>query len=244
MRSGGAAYLLAMFVGRASERTQIERLLELAREGRGGALVVRGEAGVGKTALLQQAVEGAAGFRVLRALGVESEAELPFAALHELVGPVVDLVDRLPGPQAKGIKAALALEEIENPDRFSAYAATLGLLAAAASEGPLLCAIDDAHWLDQASAEAFAFAARRIDHDAIAMVFTTRDPAPSAFPASALTEIRLEGLPVDEAEALLGVCAPSLLPSVVERLVEKASGNPLALLEFAATATQAPEGIQ
>jgi tetratricopeptide (TPR) repeat protein len=244
VRSGGAAYLLAMFVGRASERTQIDRLLELARESRGGALVVRGEAGVGKTALLQQAVEGATGFRVLRALGVESEAELPFAALHELVGPVVDLVDRLPGPQAQAIKAALALEEIENPDRFSAYAATLGLLAAAASEAPVLCAIDDAHWLDQASAEAFAFAARRIDHDAIAMVFTTRDPAPSPFSAPALAEIRLEGLPADEAKALLGVRAPSLLPSMVERLVETASGNPLALLEFAASATQTPEGYE
>jgi DNA-binding CsgD family transcriptional regulator len=233
-----------MFVGRASERMEIERLLELAREGRGGALVVRGEAGVGKTALLRQAMEDAAGFRVLRALGVEFEAELPFAALHELVGPVVHLVDGLPGPQARAIKAALALEDIENPDRFSVYAATLGLLAAAASERPLLCAVDDAHWLDPASAQAFAFAARRIDHEPIAMVFATRDPELSPFSGPGLTELRLGALPVEDAKALLAISAPSLLPSVVERLVETAAGNPLALLEFAASTTQTHEGSE
>jgi DNA-binding CsgD family transcriptional regulator len=240
----GAAYLLTMFVGRATERAQIERLLALAREGRGSALLVRGEAGVGKTALLQQAAEGAAGFRLLRALGVESEAELPFAALHELVGPVVHLVKGLPGPQAKAIKAALALEDVENPDRFSVYAATLGLLAAAASERPLLCAVDDAHWLDPASAQAFAFAARRIDHEPIAMVFATRDPAPSPFSGPGLTELRLGGLPVEDAKTLVAVSAPSLLPSVVERLVKTAAGNPLALLEFAASTTQTHEGSE
>jgi DNA-binding CsgD family transcriptional regulator len=233
-----------MFVGRGAERAQFECLLELARESRGSALLVRGEAGVGKTALLQQAVEGAAGFRVLRALGVETEAELPFAALHELVGPVVHLVDGLPSPQAKAIKAALALEDAENPDRFSVYAATLGLFAATASEGPLLCVVDDAHWLDRVSAEALAFAARRIDHDAIAMVFATRDPAPSPFSAPGLTELRLGGLSAEDAKALLAVSAPSLLPSVVEHLIETAAGNPLALLEFAAGATQNDVGSE
>jgi DNA-binding CsgD family transcriptional regulator len=231
-----------MFVGREVERAQIEHLLREAREGRGGALLVRGEAGVGKTALLQQAVEGAADFRVLRALGVEAEAELPFAAVHELVGPVVDFIDGLPEPQARAIKAALALEDTEDPDRFSAYAATLGLLAAAASERPLLCAVDDAHWLDTASGEAFAFAARRIEHDPIAMVFSTRDLSVSSFSTPGLTELRLGGLPDEDAKALLAVSAPSLLPSVVERLVGTAAGNPLALLEFAASATHTDAG--
>src|SRR6185437_11412356 len=120
-----------MFVGRQAEQAQIEHLLGRAAEGPGAALVLRGEAGVGKTALLEQAVERAQGFRVLRALGAEAEADLPFAGLHELVGPIIHLISALPEPQSRALQAALALEEIENPDRFAAYAATLGLLAAA-----------------------------------------------------------------------------------------------------------------
>jgi len=231
-----------MFVGREVERAQIEHLLRKAREGHGCALLVRGDAGVGKTALLEQALERVTGFRILRASGVESEAELAFAAVHELVAPIVDLIDRLPDPQARAIKAALALEDTETPDRFSTYAATLGLLAAAASEQPLFCAVDDAHWLDQASAEAFAFATRRIEHDPIAMVFSTRDRSPSSFSAPGLPELRLGGLADEDAKALLAANAPSLLPSVAERLVETAAGNPLALLEFAASAPQTDAG--
>ncbi len=233
-----------MFVGRGAERAQIGRLLERAATGGGGALVLRGEAGVGKTALLEQAVDAAEGFRVLRALGVESEAELPFAALHELVGPVVGLIRGLPEPQSKALRAVLALEEIENPDPFSAYAATLGLLAAAAAEQPVLCVLDDAHWLDQASAEALVFAARRIDRDPIAMLFAIRDPAEAAFSAPGLAELRVDGLTVEEAKSLLAASTPSVLPAVVDRLVESARGNPLALLEFAASARQDDESGQ
>src|SRR6185437_12355395 len=115
----------------------------------------------------EQAVERAQGFRVLRALGAEAEADLPFAGLHELVGPIIHLISALPEPQSRALQAALALEEIENPDRFAAYAATLGLLAAATADQPVLCVVDDAHWLDQASAEALVFAARRVDYDRI-----------------------------------------------------------------------------
>jgi DNA-binding CsgD family transcriptional regulator len=233
-----------MFVGREAERAEIERLLGNAARGGGGALVVRGEAGVGKTALLEQAVQSAEGFRILRAVGAEAEAELPFAGLHELVGPVVGLIRGLPQPQSKALQAALALEEIESLDRFAAYAATLGLLAAAAAEQPVLCVLDDAHWLDQASAEALVFAARRIDHDPIAMLFAIRDPAEAAFAAPGLTELRLDGLTVEEAKALLAAGAPSLLPAVLDRLLETAGGNPLALLEFAASATQTEESGQ
>jgi DNA-binding CsgD family transcriptional regulator len=222
-----------MLVGRQTEQAQIERLLVDAREGRGRALVLRGEAGVGKTTLLEHAVEAAKDFRELHALGVESEAELPFAGLHELVRPVLGLLDELPPPQANAIKAALALEQIENPDRFSAYAATLGLLSAAAADKPLLCVVDDAHWLDQASAEALVFAARRLDYDSVAMLFAVRDPAPANFSSPGLAELRLRGLTADQAKALLATAAPALAPAALDRLVEAAGGNPLALLEFA-----------
>jgi DNA-binding CsgD family transcriptional regulator len=237
-RSRPRRTFLIVLVGREAEAAQIERLLATAANGQGGALVLRGEAGVGKTALLQQAVETAGGFRVLRALGVESEAELAFAGLHELVGPVVELIEDLPEPQANAIEAALALDRTSNADPFSVYVATLGLLAATASEAPLLCVVDDAHWLDQASAEALGFAARRIGHDPVVMLLATRDPAPSPFSLPGLKELRLGGLKVEEAQALLAARAPSLLPSVVERVMDAAAGNPLALLEFAANATQ------
>jgi DNA-binding CsgD family transcriptional regulator len=234
-----------MLVGRETEQAQIERLLADARGGRGRALVLRGEAGMGKTTLLEHAVEAAKDFRKLHALGVESEAELPFAALHELLRPVLDLLDELPPPQANAIKAALALEQIENPDRFSAYAATLGLLSAAAADKPLLCVVDDAHWLDQASAEALVFAARRLDYDSVAMLFAVRDPAPASFSSPGLAELRLPGLTADQAKTLLAAAAPALPPAALDRLVEAAAGNPLALLEFApgmatSTASEGP----
>ena len=231
-------------MGREAEQAQVERLLERAAGGRGGALVLRGEAGVGKTALLEQVVQRAEGFQILGASGAEAEAELPFAGLHELVGPVIGLIRELPEPQSKALQAALALEERENPDRLAVYAATLGLLAAAAADQPVLCVLDDAHWLDEASREALVFAARRLDHDRIAMLFAIREPAEAAFSAPGLTEVRLDGLTIREAKALLAASAPSLLPAVIEGLVETAAGNPLALLEFAASATQADESRQ
>jgi DNA-binding CsgD family transcriptional regulator len=222
-----------MFVGREAELAQIERLLGAAAAGVGGALFCSGEAGVGKTTLLDKAVEAAAGFRILRARGVETEAELPFAALHELFGPVVALIDELPRPQSAAMKASLALEPCERADRFAVYAATLGLLAAAAADQPVLCVLDDAQWFDDASAEALVFAARRLEHDPIAMLFALRDPAAAAFSGDGVTELRIEGLPDEEAKALLAASAPSLLPAMVDRLVETAGGNPLALLELA-----------
>ena len=226
-----------MFVGREAELDQIERLLADAQNGRGSALVVRGAAGVGKTTLVEHAVRAADGFRVLHALGVESEAELPFAALHELVYPIVDLLGELPEPQSRAMKAALALEQTEPADRFAVDAATLGLLAAAAAEEPVLCVVDDGHWLDRPSADALVFTARRIEHDPVAIVVIARDP-PWAFAAPGLAQLRLDGLTDEEAKALLGGSAPSLAPAVVERLIEATAGNPLALLEFAPRAAE------
>jgi len=230
-----------MLVGREEERAQIGRLLERARESRGGALVVRGEAGIGKTTLLEHAMQTAEDFRILRALSVESEAELPFAGLHELIRPIVQLIDELPGPQARALKAALALAPHEAGDRFAASAGTLGLLAAAGAEQPLLCVVDDAHWLDQESAEALVFAARRVEHDPVALLLAAREPGAPGFAAPGLAELRLDGLQREEARALLAARGPSLLPAVVEHLLEIAGGNPLALLEFALGMSESEE---
>jgi DNA-binding CsgD family transcriptional regulator len=231
-----------VLVGRETEENRIESLLEAARAGHGCALILRGEAGIGKTALLEQAVERAEGFRLLHALGVESEAELPFAALDELVRPALSLLDELPPPQAAALRSALALDSARGVDRFSSYAATLSLLATAAVERPLLCTIDDAHWLDQASAEAFVFTARRIAKEAIVLLFGVRDPAAATFAGPGISEIRLEGLQPSDARSLVATSAPSLAPAAVERVLEIANGNPLALLEFAATVAQADGG--
>jgi DNA-binding CsgD family transcriptional regulator len=230
-----------MLVGRAAERSEIEGLLDTTRRGRGGALVLRGEAGVGKTALLEDAAQAGEDFRVVGALGVEFEAQLPFSALHELLRPLIGFLETLPKPQSNALKAALALEQIEGTDRFSVYAATLGLLASAAAEQPTLCVLDDAHWLDQSSAEALLFTARRIEHDPIAMLFAVRDPAPAAFAAEGVSELRIGGLTAEEARALVAENAPSLRPAAVDRVVETARGNPLALLEFSSSGAEHDE---
>src|SRR5262249_27655699 len=140
-----------MLLDREVERARIETLLESARTGLSGTLVLHGEPGIGKSALLAWAVEQAAGFRVLRAKGVEAEADRAYAALYELTRPILDRLERLSPPQAAALRGALALAPTSGLDRFSVYAATLGLLAAAAEDQPLLCVIDDAHWLDRAS---------------------------------------------------------------------------------------------
>jgi DNA-binding CsgD family transcriptional regulator len=222
-----------MLIGRDAEKARLELLLREARAGRGSALVLLGEAGIGKTVLLDWAAEQADGFLVLRALGVESEAELAFAALHELSRPILARVDELPRPQANALETALALVYGGEVDRFSAYAATLGLLAAAAAEEPLLCVIDDAHWLDQASAEALLFAARRIADEAIMILFAAREPAPSPFVAPGIAALRLGGLQPGEARTLVAAAAPGLMPAAAEQVVGIANGNPLALSEFA-----------
>src|SRR3954468_22678144 len=150
-----------MLRGRDQERAHIDALLEAARDGRSGTLVLRGDAGIGKSALLACAIEQADGLRVLRALGVESESELPFSALHELVRPILQFVDVLPSVQRDALRGALALGPPGQVDRFAVYAATLGLLAEAATEQPLLCVIDDAQWLETGPAEALLFTPRR-----------------------------------------------------------------------------------
>src|SRR3984893_8464463 len=148
--------------GRRREREQLGRLLTGIRSGHSGVVVVRGEAGIGKTALLEQLVEQAAGCMVARAAGVQADMELPFAGLQQLFGSLLGPLERLPGPQRDAVEVAFGLRSGAAPDRFAVGLAVLGLLAEAAEQGPLVCVVDDAQWLDQASAQTLAFVARRL----------------------------------------------------------------------------------
>src|SRR3954452_3190790 len=149
-------------LGRDSERKTLERLLETVRAGQSAVLVLRGEAGVGKSALLACLIELASGCRIARAVGVESEMELPFAGLHQLCGPMLDRLDRLPAPQRDALATAFGLSAGEPPDRFLVGLAVLSLLSDVAEDGPLVCVVDDAQWQDRASAQTLAFVARRL----------------------------------------------------------------------------------
>jgi DNA-binding CsgD family transcriptional regulator len=226
--------------GRDLERSRIGALLDGARESRSAVLVLVGEAGVGKSALLDDAREQAEGLRVLSGSGVESEAHLPFAALHQVVRPVLGLVDRLPQPQAAALRGALGLAEAGGDDRFLISLATLSLLAEAAEQQPVLCVVDDAHWLDEASADALVFAARRLEAEGIVMLFTAREGEGRRFEALGLPELRLGGLDPAAAGALVDEAVErALSPEVRGRLVAETGGNPLALLELSSSLSEA-----
>ncbi|MGY0497829.1 helix-turn-helix transcriptional regulator [Nocardia sp. FBN12] len=218
-----------MLHGRDAEQARIDDLISAARAGRSGALVVRGEAGIGKTALLDYAA--AQGVPTARSAGIESEAELPFAALHLLVRPGMELVRQLPSRQRDALEAAFGLGEGAPADRMLIGLAVLTLLAEEAAQGPLLCVIDDAQWLDQASAEALLFAARRLEAEGVVMLFATRS-GPQDFPAPGLPELALPGLRPEASAALLDAGPIPLSPAVRYRLLAEAGGNPLALLEL------------
>jgi DNA-binding CsgD family transcriptional regulator len=216
--------------GRRSEREALERLLEAVRGGQSQVLVVSGEAGVGKTALLESAMGSASGFRVMRAVGVESEMELAFAALQQLCAPLLDRLDRLPGPQQDALGVAFGLSAGDAPDRFLVGLAVLSLLAEVAEEQPLLCVVDDAQWLDRASAQALVFVARRLLAESVALVLVTRDPSEEL---TGFQELVVEGLRNGDARALLGSAVRVPLDERVrERILAETRGNPLALLEL------------
>ena len=177
MASGHSAPRGLMLRGRDDERAVLDRLLDGARNGQSGVLVLRGEAGVGKTALLDHAIESASDLIVLRAVGVESEMELAYAALHQLCAPLLDRLDRIPAPQRDALETTFGLREGPVPDRFLVGLATLSLLSEAAQERPLLCVIDDAQWLDQASAQVLAFVARRLLAESVVLLAATREAA-------------------------------------------------------------------
>jgi len=223
-----------MLYGRRAQCDALERLLADARRSRSGVLVVRGEAGAGKSALLGFAAGRAEGMLVLRATGVESEAELPFAALHQLLRPVLGLAGRLPEPQAAALGGALGLKpgSPEDRDRFLVSVAVLSLLAEAAEDRPVLCLVDEAQWLDRSSAQALTFAGRRLEAEGVVLVFAARDGDPRDFPAPGLPELRLEGLDPEAAADLLAGAGADLPGELVGRLVERTGGNPLALLEL------------
>jgi DNA-binding CsgD family transcriptional regulator len=222
-----------LLVGRSAERDRIERLLEDARRGRSGVLVVRGEAGIGKTALLRHAVERAETMTVARAAGVESEAELEFSGLLEVCRPLLPWLDGLPEHQAEALRGALGLAPARATERFAVGAATLGLLAAAAEENPLLVVVDDAHWLDDASADALRFAARRLLADRVAVIFAARAGELGGFAPDGFEELELRGLEAADARLLLGRLADEEpAQEVVARLCEATGGNPLALVEL------------
>src|ERR1700747_2577327 len=184
--------------GRRVEREAVERLLEEVRGGQSRVLVVSGEPGVGKTALLRFAINSAAGFRVMRAVGAESEMELAFAALQQLCAPMLDRLDSVPAPQRDALGVAFGLRAGNAPDRFLVGLAVLSLVAGGAQKHPLLCLVDDAQWLDRASGEALAFVARRLLAESVALVLVTREPGGEL---EGLPKLALEGLPDRDARA-------------------------------------------
>ncbi len=212
--------------GRDAELAALTSLLYRARDGASGALVLRGDVGIGKTALLAAVADRADGFRIIRAAGVEEEAELPFAGLHLLLRTALDRVGALPDVQAEALRGALGLAKAGPPDRFLVGLAVLSLLAELAAERPLLCLVDDAQWLDRASAEALLFAARRLDAESVVLLLAAR---PGAFPAAGLPELSVSGLSAQAAAELLGT---TLTADRRYRVLAEAAGNPLALLEL------------
>jgi DNA-binding NarL/FixJ family response regulator len=221
-----------MLIGRDAERAAIRALLEAARASRSSALVVRGEPGMGKTAVLEDAREQAADLRVLSARGIESESDLPFAGLHQLIRPALVLLEGIPRPQADALRGALGLSERAGDDRFLISAACLTLLSELAEQGPVLCLVDDAHWLDTASADALLFVARRLDAEGIVLLFAAREGDVRGFETANVPSLMLEGLDSDAAVTLLSRAAGEVAPSVRERLIEQARGNALALVEL------------
>ena len=220
----------AQLLGRQREREVLARLLEAAREGHGGVLAVYGEPGVGKSALLDDAVEAGADFHLARAVGVEGEMELAFAALQQLCTPSLSLMHRLPDPQREALEVTLGLSTGRAPNPFLVGLAVLNLLSEAAVEQPVFCVVDDAQWLDRASAGVLAFVARRLLAERIAMVFAAREPIEAL---TRVAEVRVRPLGHQDARALLdSVLTARLDEQVLERIVAETGGNPLAILEL------------
>jgi DNA-binding CsgD family transcriptional regulator len=225
--------------GREAERAAIDRLLEEARRSRSGALVLRAEAGVGKSALLSYARNRGDDMRILQAIGVEPEIELPFAALYQLLEPVFPYLDQIPDVQAAALRSALGIAPGDT-NRFVIALAVLSLLGEVAADGPLLCLVDDAHWLDQPSADALSFVARRLEAEGIVMLFAARVGDARSFPGLGLAEVDVRGLDPGAAELLLVErFGPAVAPATRRVIREAAQGVPLALLEIPMALTPA-----
>jgi hypothetical protein len=219
-------------LGRQSERAALDLLLSAVCAGESQTLVLRGEAGVGKSALLEYLAERAAGCRMLEAVGVEAEMELAYAGLHQLCAPLMDRLDPLPAPQRDALATAFGLQAGEAPDRFLVSLAVLSLFGDAAEEQPVICLVDDAQWLDRASAQVLGFVARRLQAESVALVFGLRQPSQDDV-LHGLPELAVEGLGYDDARALLqSVIAGPLDDRIRDRIIAETAGNPLALLEL------------
>ena len=219
-------------LGRRSERAALDELVASVRAGPSRALVLRGEAGVGKSALLEYLVGRASGCTLARAVGVEAEQELAFAGLQQLCAPFVDRLERLPGPQRDALGAAFGLRDGHAPDRFLVGLAVLSLLSDVAEERPFIAIVDDAQWLDGASAQALTFVARRLGAESVGLVFGVREAAGERR-LDGLPELVIKGLDDHDAQALLdSVITGPLDERVRSRIVAETRGNPLALLEL------------
>jgi DNA-binding CsgD family transcriptional regulator len=229
--------------GRDGECKLLDELVSAIHRGESRSLVLRGEAGIGKTALLEYLLDSASGTAVVRAAGVESEMELAFASLHQLCGPLLDRLERLPAPQRQALEIVFGERASAPPDRFLVGLAVLSLFSEVAEERPLLCVVDDAHWVDQASALTLAFVARRLQAEPVGIVFAAREPGDEL---RHLPELEVHGLEDADARALLATEMRSILdPRVRDRMIAETRGNPLALLELprGLTATQLTPGF-
>ncbi len=217
-------------IGPAVECAELDSILEALRHGESRSLVIRGEAGVGKTALLGYLTDRAADCRVISVTAVQSEMELAFAALHQLCAPVFSELELLPGPQREALTIIFGLHEGPIPDRFMVGLAVLSLLAEATEQRPLVCLVDDEQWLDRASAQVLAFVARRLGIESMALIFSARIPSDEL---SGLPRLDLEVLKTHEARALLETVLTGPVDSRVrEEIIAETGGNPLALLEL------------
>ncbi len=235
-------YTGRVLVGRDAERARLRALLTDAREGRSAVLVVSGEPGVGKTALLDDAAEGADGMRVVRAVGIESETTMPFGALFDVCRPFLGSIGELPERQRQALEGALAMGPAAEGDLFAIGAATLSLLAADARDAPLLLVIDDAQWLDSASAASLAFALRRLDADAVAVLIGLRSGEAGGFDATGYAVLEPGRLSAADAVALARSRRP-VTPEQAERIARASGGNPLAVLELAGSETSGVDGL-
>jgi ATP/maltotriose-dependent transcriptional regulator MalT len=228
-----------MLLGRQRECARLDALIGQVRAGHSAALAVTGEAGIGKTSLLEYAVSQAGGLLVLRARGVESEQDLPFAALADLVAPILGHLDTLPGPQRDALAGALAIGPVVPGGRFPVCAATHRLLSAAAAARPVLAVVDDGHWLDAPSAQVLEFCAHRLGQEAVGLVVAVRPDSRSPLDTVRLDAIGVAGLDDPAAMSLLAHSGRAISTAVAERLVTETGGNPLALLQLSATLTDA-----
>ena len=227
------------FLGRTSERRRIDDALVSARGGRSAVLVIRGEPGVGKTELLRYAARQAAGLRVAHVEGIQAEIELPVSGIQRLCAPLLDAVEELPEPQQKALGVAFGLSSGDAPDKFLVAVAVLNLLAANATERPLLCLVDDAQWLDVTSLGALGFVARRLVADAVAVIIALREPATTTA-LDGLPQLMLTGLDEPDARALLSRVVPGRIhEGVRDRIIGETRGNPLALQELSHRMTPA-----